>query len=331
MDFERPLLTFAIPTYNRAEYLEGLMEFLLAELQDEYRVEVLVSDNASTDRTGTVVNAYQSRGLAIRYIRNSEDIGPDGNILQCFMQAVGKYVWVFSDDDILRSGTFGRVLNLLCQQQYDLICVRAYFFEGEYQQHKEFTPASDLICESAEDLARHFHVFFTFISAVIVNKDLVSSSDHRPFESLLGSNLAQLGPTYTALNRLRSSLLIRDPLIAARGNSTVGYAMYRVFGPSLYRITTEWIEKQSVQRAIINGTIQMFFPSFLLRAREAQISTIQEDPHEILRPCHGKNIRYWVFNYPIYALPIPFAKIWLLIIRMMNKADALLGGPIVRS
>jgi glycosyltransferase involved in cell wall biosynthesis len=331
MDFDRPLLTFAIPTHNRAEYLEGLLEFLVEELRDEHRVEVLVSDNASSDRTGTLVSSCQTRGLAVRYIRNPENIGPDGNILQCFMEAAGKYVWVFSDDDLLRSGSFDRILNLLCREQYSLICVRAYFFEGEYQRHKEFTPVSDLICGNAEDLARHFHVFFTFISGVILNKDLVSSSDHRPFESLLGSNLAQLGPVYTALNHHRISLLIRDPLIAARGNSTVGYAMYRIFGPSLHRITTEWIEKRSVQRAIINGTIQMFFPFFLLRAREAQISTVQEDPHEVLRTCHGKNLRYWVFNYPIYALPIPFAKIWLLIIRMMNKADALLGGPIVRS
>ena len=220
MDSERPLLTFAIPTYNRAEYLEGLLEFLLKELHDERRVEVLVSDNASSDRTGTLVSSYQSRGLAVRYIRNPENIGPDGNILQCFMQAGGKYVWVFSDDDILRAGSFDRILNVLCREQYGLICIRAYFFEGEYQRHKEFTPASDILCENAEDLARHFHVFFTFISGVILNKDLVTASNHRPFESLLGSNLAQLGPIYTALNHQRISLLIRDPLIASWRRTT---------------------------------------------------------------------------------------------------------------
>jgi abequosyltransferase len=330
MQRETPLLTIAIPTYNRSKYLDGLLSSLMEEMQGETRVELLVSDNASSDDTCALVAAYQSRGLDIRYIRNSTNLGPDRNILQCYDQSSGKYVWVFSDDDLIKSGTLKRVLNALSLRRYDLVCVRAYFFEGDYKGHKNFTTTADLDCANAEELAAHFHVFFTFISGVIVNKESIARVSHPPFDSLLDTNLAQLGPFYTALNHQRRSLLIRDPLIAARGNKNVGYALYRIFGPQFNGITEGWIDKPSVSRAILNGTIQMFFPFFIFLTRLSEASTVAEDPHAVLRPCFGQNFRYWMFDYPIYALPLPLAKGWLLVVRVMNKVDSLLGRPLVR-
>ena len=330
MQRERPLLTIAIPTYNRSRYLDGLLATLMEQMQGETRVELLISDNASSDDTRALVTAYQGRGLGIRYIRNAKNLGPDRNILQCYVQASGKYVWVFSDDDLIQSGALERVLNALSSQRYDLVCVRAYFFDGEYNGHKDFAAIADLDLTNAEELAAHFHVFFTFISGVIVNKESISHVSHRPFDSLLDTNLAQLGPFYTALNHQRRSLLIRDPLIAARGNKNVAYALYRIFGPQLNRITEEWVEKASVKRAIVNGTIQMFFPFFIFLTRLSEASTVEEDPHAVLRPCFGNNFRYWLFDYPIYALPLPFARFWLLVVRAMNKVDGLLGRPLVK-
>jgi glycosyltransferase involved in cell wall biosynthesis len=328
---DKPLLTIAIPTYNRAKCLDRLLGVLLEQFQDERRAELIVSDNASTDNTQAVVADYRQRGLDIRYLCNKDNLGPDFNILHCFEEAAGKYVWIFSDDDIIAPGTLKRVLDALSSQLYDLVCIRAYFFNGDYLQHRSFAQIPDIELARAEDLARHVHVFFTFISGIIVNKERISSVPHRPFDSLFDTNLSQLGPFYTALNHQRRSLLIRDPLIAATGNSHVEYALYRVFGPTFARITGEWIEKKSVQRAIINGTIQTFFPPFLLLTRLSETSSVPEDPHQVLRACFGYNFRYWVFDYPIYALPLPLARIWMLVVRALNKFDRMIGSFTLRS
>jgi glycosyltransferase involved in cell wall biosynthesis len=327
---ERPLLSFAIPTYNRAKYLDQLLGVLLKQLDGESRVEVIVSDNASTDNTSAVVEMYRQQGLPMRYLRNETNRGPDFNILQCYEQAAGKYVWIFGDDDIIAPGTVQRILLALSSQQYDLVCIRAYSFKDSYVQHKKFDSVPDLNLTTAADFARLIHVFFTFISGIIVNKERVSSIPHPSFESLLGTNLVQLGPYYTALNHLRRGLLIRDPLIAATGNSHVGYALYRTFGPTLTRITYEWVKIKSVQRLILNGTIQTFFPHFLLLTRQSETSSVSEDPHHVLRLCFGKNVRYWIFDYPICVLPIPFAELWLLMVKVINKVDKLLGGILIR-
>ena len=100
----KPLLTIAIPTYNRAACLKDLLSALADQLKDEPRVELIISDNASPDETPSVVQDFVARGLQVRYIRNAQNIGPDANFLQCFEAARGKYVWVFSDDDLIIPG-----------------------------------------------------------------------------------------------------------------------------------------------------------------------------------------------------------------------------------
>ena len=83
----RPLLTIAIPNFNRAGYLKELLSLLAAQLRNEPRVELIISDNASPDETPAVVQDFVARGLRVRYTRNVQNIGSDANFLQCFEQA----------------------------------------------------------------------------------------------------------------------------------------------------------------------------------------------------------------------------------------------------
>jgi abequosyltransferase len=330
MASDGPLLTFAIPTYNRVQLLDRLLATLHQQLRGEPRVELLISDNASTDATPALVAGYESRGLKVRCIRNAINLGADRNILQCYEQAAGKYVWIFSDDDLIAPGTLARVLTALDSHEYEIVAIRSYFFNGDYGEHRRFVPTPDLELTKAADLARCVHVLFTFISGIIVNKSRLTSVDHPPFESLLDTNLVQLGPFFTALNHHRKSLLIRDPLVAATGNSSVGYALYEVFGRSLARITDDWVDEMSVRRPIINGAIQRFLPAWILATRKRGVSLHVEDPHAVLRSCFGYNYRYWAFDYPIYTLPLALAKMWMLGIRAINKFDGAIGHPLLR-
>src|ERR1035438_7055720 len=62
-------------------------------------------------QTPFVVQDFVSRGLRVRYIRNTQNIGADANFLQCFEQALGKYVWLFSDDDLIVPGGLAKILT----------------------------------------------------------------------------------------------------------------------------------------------------------------------------------------------------------------------------
>jgi len=91
-----PLVTVAIPTYNRAAHF--LPQALRAACGQTYRnLEILVSDNGSHDATAEVVQSFGDD--RIRYHRHSENIGAAGNFNFCIQQARGEYIILLMDDD----------------------------------------------------------------------------------------------------------------------------------------------------------------------------------------------------------------------------------------
>jgi len=325
----RPLLTVAVPTYNRQRFLATFLAAIAPQLAGEVRAELLISDNASPDGTAELVRSYERQNLPIRYLRNENNVGADRNILQCFEQASGKYVWICGDDDVVEPSGLARVLaHLEADPDYDLVFLQARGFQGDYSPHTPKSPERVSVFTRAEDAARHVHVFFTFITGTIVNKERVVSFPHRPFADLAATNLVQLSWTYTALEHHRRSLMIHTPLVATLANNTGGYALFNVFGTNLKRVTEEWISSKRVRAAVFRGTMLAFFPWFLVK-RGTGPGFISEDPDTVLRPLFGTYIHYWIFDYPIMKLPPRLGRAWFLLVRIINRVDKLLGRPLV--
>jgi glycosyltransferase involved in cell wall biosynthesis len=90
-----PLVTIAIPTFNRASLLK---DCITSALSQTYRhLEVLVSDNASTDETEEILSEFSDGRL--RIIRQETNIGPLPNFNACLADARGDYVIFVGDDD----------------------------------------------------------------------------------------------------------------------------------------------------------------------------------------------------------------------------------------
>jgi glycosyltransferase involved in cell wall biosynthesis len=90
-------ITVAIPTRNRRGYLVRAIESAINTRQAG--IEVLVSDNASTDGTFELAEPYRMRG--VRWFRHDADLGMVGNWNFCLRQASGEYFLLLSDDDEL--------------------------------------------------------------------------------------------------------------------------------------------------------------------------------------------------------------------------------------
>lgn len=118
------LLSICIPTYNRADYLKESLRVLLPQLQrvkDE--VEVLVSDNCSSDNTNLVVEeAVIEYKIDISYSRNEENIGGNKNMAKVVSKSHGKYVFIMGDDDYLSPDFISILFRLIRrEQEYGLI------------------------------------------------------------------------------------------------------------------------------------------------------------------------------------------------------------------
>jgi glycosyltransferase involved in cell wall biosynthesis len=92
----RPLVTIGIPTYNRADgYLREALADALAQTYEP--LEIVVSDNASTDATPERVRALDDE--RVRYVRHDTNIGGNANFDACLDHARGAYFLLLHDDD----------------------------------------------------------------------------------------------------------------------------------------------------------------------------------------------------------------------------------------
>jgi glycosyltransferase involved in cell wall biosynthesis len=92
---ESPLFTIAIPTFNRAKWLRDCVASALSQTFSSF--EVVVSDNASSDETPTILEQLNDRRLTV--LRQTTNIGPIKNWNTCLNAANGMYVVMLSDDD----------------------------------------------------------------------------------------------------------------------------------------------------------------------------------------------------------------------------------------
>lgn len=107
------ILSICIPTFNRASYLQRLLARLAQELAGtDGQIEVVVSDNASTDDTARIC-ASSPLGTVLRYVRQPRNIGAEANIQSVIRQARGTYAVYLADDDILLWPGIAEALALL--------------------------------------------------------------------------------------------------------------------------------------------------------------------------------------------------------------------------
>jgi abequosyltransferase len=107
------ILSICIPTYNRARYLEEAIRSITSQLTDNLlsKVEICISDNASTDETDEMLASYKEIYGNIVSYKWDENMGADRNYLKVIEIASGKYCWYLGSDDSLLPGSIERILQ----------------------------------------------------------------------------------------------------------------------------------------------------------------------------------------------------------------------------
>jgi glycosyltransferase involved in cell wall biosynthesis len=133
MDRNLPLVTIGIPTYNRASLLKRTLESVLN--QDYENLEVVVSDNASTDETESVCRYYSNRDARLKYIQQSTNRGATANFTEVLENASGQFFMWLGDDDWIDPGYISScVQQLISDPTIVLVCGSPqYYRSGEKQ------------------------------------------------------------------------------------------------------------------------------------------------------------------------------------------------------
>lgn len=310
---DKKLLTIAVPTFNRARYLQLCLDRLRDQVSgNEDRVEVIVSDNCSPDDTGAVVEQAKRDGLPVHYVRNQENIGADRNFIQCFRMARTVYVLLLSDDDILLEGGLKRLLAVLETGDYGVVHLRSYGFSGDYNAERpKKSPDNIKVYDEVNDFIDDVNLMLTFVSGNIVNKDKVDPD--LDLDAVARSNLAQFAWNLSAALNAEKNLYLDYYTVAAQRDNTGNYPLCTVFGRNLREILDGFVTKgvdPSWFRPFDREVVCRFLPPFLIRFKKDRGQFAAEDPYAMLYPAFSHYLPFWIILVPILRLPYLPAKLW---------------------
>ncbi len=96
-----PLVTIAIPTFNRPQLLRETLESVWSQ-EGFTDYDVIIVDNASSpDNVEAVLAMLREAGRPVRYYVNNANMGVFRNWNRCLHLAQGEWVSILNDDDLL--------------------------------------------------------------------------------------------------------------------------------------------------------------------------------------------------------------------------------------
>lgn len=107
-----PAVSVCIPTWCGGDFLAAAIESVLAQSFADF--ELVVIDDASPDDTPRIVERYCD-DTRVRFVRNSSNLGPQGNWNRCLAEARGEFVKVLPHDDVIAPDCLARQLAALAR------------------------------------------------------------------------------------------------------------------------------------------------------------------------------------------------------------------------
>ncbi len=146
-----PAVSVGMPAYNSAATIRAAVECLLAQGFADF--ELIISDNASTDRTWTIIEEYAGRDPRVRGIRQPRNIGANGNYSAVFRAARGRYFKWASSNDWCAPEFLGRCVDHLdSHPDTVLVAPRTRIFQGDISNWQDYP--KDIAFEQADPVER---------------------------------------------------------------------------------------------------------------------------------------------------------------------------------
>ncbi|WLG97268.1 glycosyltransferase [Pseudomonas sp. FP198] len=93
-----PLVSIVIPAYNPRFFDQALLSALAQTYEN---IEIIVCDDSPGDEIRHIVTSFTEPAHPIRYLKNPQRLGLQGNLLRCVEEAQGEFIKVLCDDDRL--------------------------------------------------------------------------------------------------------------------------------------------------------------------------------------------------------------------------------------
>lgn len=248
-----PTLSICIPTYNRCKELERsiLNTIEILRMLPEHKIEIVVSDNGSTDETKKILLNIQhvNNDIQTIFVFNEKNLGFDSNYLQTIKNATGKYVWVVGDDDLFDLKALKDIL-IECASDMDYIVFDGIGIDVNGKEQSFRLKDKFIENNGHDEWNGGFNDFFklygwhaTWISVSIMRRSLLMKEISN-VNSLIGLHFIHVPliafSFSTSVVKVVNKIIVRDPPMFKPYAETYE-RIYTYFGNNLCKIVDQLI------------------------------------------------------------------------------------------
>jgi len=253
-----PLLSLCIPTFNRAELLEDTIKRIVSYDSFDNEVELVISDNCSTDRTQQLGEKYAAKYPNVKYYRNAENT-LDYNFIQVLDRGSGAYLKLLNDWCYPTKEGLAMMKNFLIKNRHRELPV---FFTSGWARSKN---CQVIECHHLDEYIKEVSVMVTFNNLFGAWKsDWDKIKDKRRFTAL---KLAQVDWSYHIVSKGGGAILCNAHTLELapkmRESVRQGYNYFEVLFKNYYTIMRDYVS----QSLILSSTVENDQKNFLKHFR----------------------------------------------------------------
>ena len=255
----KPLLSICIPTYNRVEYLRKTLESIVHQDGFGEEVEVVISDNASTDNTRELAMDYCSRYTNIKYFRNEKNLVDENQALS-IQRATGILRKLSNDTLMYKPGAVRYILDAI-KKNIDEKPVLFFRSSGALENEEIF-------CQNLDVFVSYMSFNITWIGSIAYWDE--DCADMARFIADAPSRLPQVPHLLKCVEKRKAIVYDRklfDSQTVKRKN--LNYGLHKVFYINFLGFLNEFVDKGSISERtyekVRKDLLFIFFPNWVIR------------------------------------------------------------------
>lgn len=311
----KKIISICIPTYNGSKTINKTLDSIIKNINSlnfNEEIEIIVSDDCSTDNTFSILKEYVDKYKYIKIFRNEKNLGMDGHYKQVALNASGKYIWFCGQDDIFLDGVVDHVINsILNNQNIDIISINFSQYLEEKSEYicdsmfglQSFYPEKidfnqDLLFNNAKEYFSFFNDVPSFLPATLMKRDYWLKTDN---EAYLGTHFIQYATILLNLKEAKI-LAITKPLI----KGLIPAVGWQTNGNKLFSIQLGMIKasmlvfkdaRNPFPTKVFNEKKKFYLKRFLRMVIAANYYNfkLSKGNKDDLKIIYGKNLYYFYF------------------------------------
>lgn len=291
----KPLISICIPTYNRKEYLKKSIESIVT--QPEFTngtVEIVISDNASTDETDILCKQFAREYPNLHYYKNQVNV-LDENFPLCISRASGTFRKLSNDTFIYHETALKQLCRIVKENLDDKPVI---VFMDKNMSGKKFDTVE---CNSISEFCQNISYFITWNGSFSIWEHECNAIDKDINDCKL--HLWQVNKIYGMIKNNQNVKIYNLDILTVQSvkNKDISYGLFDVFYNNFLNISRRYLTEHDIEYLRKDLLFNFFTLYLILSKRKTNLVWSKDEQLFSLIENAYHNDKYWL-RYKLYFL-----------------------------